>query len=232
MEEYEEVIVAGPAADVSTDNYEEFDLEINPDKLSDTLIQKNALKGTNRRFQFYARNNLLLNIIDKKGTPKKQYQINLAWLSAEPQHNKVIIWKWLIIAICCALISGATAYMATQEMLKLEYCYVIGSINTSLALVFTLFFIYCIRDEYIFKSYFGNAEIFLIENKKPNLHSFDSFYLKIQQTIDRAHNTISITDRLVGELKMCRRLRDAGIINDETYTRVRTVIFKHKEYKT
>lgn len=232
MEEYEEVIVAGSAADVSTDNYEEFDLEINPEKLGETLVQKNTLKGTFRQFQFYARNNLLLNIIDKKSAPEKKFQINLAWLSAEPQHNKIVIWKWLAIAICCAIASGAIAYMATQEMLKLEYCYVIGSITTSLTLVFILLFIYCMRDEYIFKSYFGDAEIFLIDNKKPNLHAFDDFYLKIQQTIDKTHNAISITDRLVGELKMCRRLRDAGIINDETYTRVRTVIFKHKEYKS
>ena len=92
-------------------------------------------------------------------------------------------------------------------------------------------FIYCMRDEYIFYSYFGGTKLFLIENKKPDQQSFDNFFITLQRTIEQTQSTLSISERLIGELKMCRRLRDEGIINDEAYTIVRTTIFKHKQYK-
>ncbi len=88
------------------------------------------------------------------------------------------------------------------------------------------------RDEYVFKSQFGGAKIFLIENKKPEQSTFDSFYIQLQQSIEKAKVGISVSDRLVGELKMCRRLRDENIINDDAYTVARTAIFKHEQYKT
>jgi len=88
------------------------------------------------------------------------------------------------------------------------------------------------RNEYIFKSHFGGARLFLIENKKPDQKKFDSFFISLQQAIYKSKARISVSDRLVGELKMCRRLRDEGIIDDKTYTVARTAIFKHEQYKT
>ena len=76
------------------------------------------------------------------------------------------------------------------------------------------------------------SAIFLIENKKPSQQAFDSYFISLQQSIDKAQASISVSDRLVGELKMCRRLRDEGIIDDEAYTIARTAIFKHEQYKS
>lgn len=87
------------------------------------------------------------------------------------------------------------------------------------------------RDEYIFKSYFGGAKLFLIENKKPTQQEFDNFFINLQQAIDRAQANIPVADRLVDELKMCRRLKDEGIIDEQAYTDARTIIFKHEQYK-
>ena len=73
--------------------------------------------------------------------------------------------------------------------------------------------------------------LFLIENKKPSQQEFNNFHKDILVAIDKAQTHMSVSDRLVGELKMCRRLRDEGIIDSTTYIIARAEIFKHEQYK-
>lgn len=108
---------------------------------------------------------------------------------------------------------------------------VAGSITLTASIICLLIFIYLVRDEYIFKSRYGNARLFLIENKKPTKETFDHFFTILKQSIDKAQKHMSVSDSLVDELKMCRHLRDKGIIDDETYTTARTAIFRHEQYK-
>lgn len=227
----EEVIIASDVLNVPTDNYEEFDQEIDPAKLGDKLTQINRLKGTSREYQRYANNYLFLNFAEKKNKVEKNYRLNLALLSSEPTHNKIIVWKWLVFAILTALLTAGSFYLMIEKIFNPDYCLIAGIITLSATLIFFLIFIYCMRDEYIFHSYFGGTKVFLIENKKPDQQSFDLFFINLQQTIEQTQSVLSVSDRLIGELKMCRRLRDESIINDEAYTIVRTAIFKHKQYK-
>jgi hypothetical protein len=228
----EEVIIAGDAFDVPSDNYEEFDQEIDPAKLGDKLIQTNTLKGTLREYQLYASRHLFLSFVEKKNAKAKKFRINLAWLSSEPEHIKIFAWKWLYYASAAGSLAGLFLFLAITEVVELKYSAVAGTISLTAMLIFTLIFIYLMRDEFIFKSYYGNAKLFLIEHKKPNQTAFDQFFIKLQKDIDKAQKKISVSDRLVGELKMCRRLRDEGIIDDETYTIARTAVFRHEQYKT
>jgi len=200
--------------------------------LGNKLVQANALKGTVREFQFYSASHLLLSLAKKKKAEAKNFRVDLAWLSSEPVHNKIIVWKWLFGALISAALTGMFIFLAINETVKLEYSAVAGTASLTATLIFSLIFIYQMRNEYIFKSHFGGARLFLIENNKPDQAKFDKFFISLQQAIDKSKAKISVSDRLVGELKMCRRLRDEGIINDKTYTIARTVIFKHEKYKT
>lgn len=226
----DEVIIASTAFDIPTDNYEEFDQEIDSGRLGKKLVQANSLKGTTRELQFYGGNHLLVNFVNKKQA--QNFRVNLAWLSSEPVHSKIIIWKWLYAALTFTTVSGIFIYLAVSETIKLEYSIAACIVFLTAALIFLLIFLYQMRNEYIFKSQFGGAQIFLIENKKPEQSTFDNFFIQLQQSIEKAKVGISVSDRLVGELKMCRRLRDENIINDDAYTVARTTIFKHEQYKT
>ncbi len=232
MQDENEVIIANAAFDVPADNYEEFDLKIDPAKLGEKLIQTNTLKGTVREFQFYEISHLLLSIVTKKKIEAKKFRINLAWLSSEPVHNKVIVWKWLFAVLASGVVFGLFISFTINETIKTEYGFSGAVASLTASLIFLLIFIYQMRNEYIFTSHFGGAKLFLIENKKPDQEKFDSFFIKLQQTIDQSKARLSISDRLLGELKMCRRLRDEGIIDDDTYTVARTKIFKHEQYRT
>ena len=224
-----EVIISGIPLDVPSDNYEEFDQKIDPAKLGNKLVQQNTLKGTEREFQSYSDTHLLLKVKSKK--KQQDYRVNLAWLSPQPKHNKVIIWKWLYFSLAAAALTGLFIFLAVQEILKLEYSAVAGTVSLTASLILGLIFIYKIQDEFIFTSNFSKIGLFLIENKKPSQEEFDGFFINLQQGIERAKKNIPVTDRLVGELKMCRRLRDEGIIDDEAYTTARTAIFKHRQYQ-
>jgi hypothetical protein len=229
--EDEEVIIAGTAFDVPTDNYDEFDHEIDPARLGKKLRQENPHKGSVREYQFYAENHLLLNFIETKNARAKYFRVNLACLSSEPERNRIIKWNWLYAAAAAGTLSGMCLFLAIAKYVKLEYCAIAGGISLTAALIFALIFLYLMRDEFIFKSRFGNARLFLLENKKPEQQAFDNFFISLQQAIDRAQSKTSVSDRLIEELKMCRRLRDEGIIDDAAYTVARTAIFKHEQYK-
>lgn len=225
------VIMEGAMFDLPTDNYEEFDEDIEASRLGKKLVHNNPLKGTTREYQFYAAQDLLLDFAEKKKARAKKFRINLAWLSAEPIHHKVIVWKWLYYALAAAALSGLCLYLALEEIVKAEYCGAVGAILLTAACISSLIFIYLMRDEFIFRSNFGGTELFLIENKKPNPGEFNDFFADLRVIIKSAQKNISVPDKLVGELKMCRRLKDEGVISDAQYTAARTVIFKHKQYR-
>ena len=228
----EEVIIGSAVYDVPADNYEEFDQEIDPTKLGEKLVQSNTLKGTRRQYQLYGANYLLLNLKEKERAREKQFCVNLAWLSSEPEHNKVIVWKWLYAALSAAALASLFIFLSVSEILAPIYGTIAGSITIAATLICALIFVYLMRDEFIFKSHYGDARLFLLENKKPSQQEFDRYFINLQQAIERAQSDISVPERLVGELKMCRRLRDEGIIDDETYINTRTAVFKHEQYKS
>jgi len=228
----EELIISDTAFDVPADNYEEFDQQLDESKLGPRMVQKNTLKGTVREYQLYGDDHLLLNCITNKKVAAKNFRINLAWLSSEPEHHKVIVLKWLYAFLFSGMSAGLCLFFTINETFDLTYGAVATTILLTSTLIFVLIFIYNMRDEYIFKSCFGDSKLFLIENKKPEQTAFDHFFVNLQQLIDKNQSKLSVSDRLVGELKMCRRLRDEKIIDDAAYTKARTAIFKHEKYKS
>jgi hypothetical protein len=228
----EEVIFTSAVYDVHADNYEEFDQEIDPTKLGEKLVQTNTLKGTRREYQLYGGNHLLLNSVERERAKEKHFRVNLACITSEPEHNKVIVWKWLYAALGAGVLAALGIYLGISETVKPVYSLVAATVTVTASLICALIFVYLMRDEFIFKSRYGSAKLFLMENKKPSQQEFDRYFISLQQAIKRAQSKIPVSDRLVDELKMCRRLRDEGIIDDEAYTIARTAIFKHEQYKS
>jgi hypothetical protein len=230
---HEKIVISSAGLDTTADNYDEFDIEINPEDLGDKLVQTNILKGTISEYQLHPPGFLLLKSHKKNDrSGGASYRVSLAYLDPEPVHNRVVIWKWLYFALFIAVLAGLSFYLAQTQATDTIYFLVAGSIASTTSVIFLLIFVYLIRDEYIFRSRYGNARIFKIENRKPDKETFDHFFSNLNHFIHKAQHHISVSDRLVSELKMCRYLRDKNILNEETYTRARTAIFKHEQYKT
>lgn len=233
MSDNNEIVIESSefSIDVSPDNYEEFDQELDPAKFGAKLVQENTLKGTLREYQLYAFQHLLLNLRDRKKAVPKKYRINLTYTSPEPEHNKIVVWNWLYGALAATALLGLFIFLGVKEILSVEYSLIGSAITLTAAVICSLIFVYLMRDEYIFKSQFGGIQLFLIDNLKPSQKEFEPFFVGLQHAIEKSQSGVSVADRLVDELKMCRRLKDEGIIDEETYTTARTAIFKHKQYK-
>lgn len=231
MNDNNEIIIESAAFDVSSDNYESFDQAFDPSKLGEKLVQENARKGTFREYQLYASRHLLLNFTEKKKAAAKKFRVNLAYVSAEPEHIKIIKWNWLYGTLVSAALLGLFIFLGIKEVLNLEYCLIGAAITLTTAAICALMFVYLMRDEFLFKSQFGNIGLFLMDNRKPNQKEFDEFFAKLKGAIKHAQSSLSVAERLVEELKMCRRLKDEGIIDEVRYTLARTAIFKHKQYQ-
>ena len=228
----EKIVMSSAGLEASVDNYDEFDLDINPDNLGEQLVQKNNLKGTIKEYRLYASRYLLLSF---RKTSKRSQQISypasLACLDPEPEHNRTLVWKWLLTALLIGILACLSFYLADSQADHSIYYIVAGSMTLTASIICLLIFIYLMRDEYIFRGRYGKVRLFLIENNKPDKETFEVFFSNLQQQIHNAQKNIPVSDSLVSELKMCRYLRDHQIINEETYNTARTAIFRHEQYK-
>ena len=229
----EQVIIESAAGfDATSDNYEEFDHELDPAKFGKKLSNSNVLRGSYNELQIYDTTHLFISNREKKHSPEKSYRVNLAWCSSEPEHFRLVTWKWLYISISFLVLLMLDIVLGIMEVLPTMWAIYAGIPLLTLSIIFLLIFFYCLRDEYIFSSHYGGAPLFMIENRKPNQAEFDQFFIELQQDIDRLQTRATVKQKLVGELQMCRRLKDEGIISEQAYTGVRSRIFRHDEYSS
>ncbi|MDH5711479.1 MAG: hypothetical protein OEZ15_07455 [Gammaproteobacteria bacterium] len=231
MQDNNEIIIENFVAGISADNYDDFDQELDPAKLGQKLVQNNPLRGSVGEYQIYADRHMLLNLVKSKKARPKKYRVSLSYLLAEPEHYKMIAWKWLYACLSLLALTALFVTLVIKDMMPLAYGVTAAAVTFTAAVICALIFVYLMRDEYIFKGEFGGIELFRLENKKPNQKVCDEFLIVLQNAIDKSKANISVANRLVNELKMCRRLKDENIIDEDAYTAARTAIFRHKQYK-
>lgn len=230
MSETDEEVIVANAVLGGHENYEEFDQQIDADKLGEKLVQTNRQKGSLRELQLYDHRYLLISDGDIDGANTRKYRVNLSWVSAEPTHERFIDWKWLYLSIAMGSITSVFVILAVLGELTMDYAMIGGTISLTLTALTTLIFLYRRRDEFTFRGYYGGAGLFLMENRRPTQRIFDAFFVGLQQAIDHSKQNMGTAERLVGELKMVRRLRDEGVIDNREYESTRALIFKHESY--
>ena len=71
-----------------------------------------------------------------------------------------------------------------------------------------------------------------MSNHKSGSKEFDLFLVRLREHIKSAQDRLTMHQRLVGELKELRRIRDEGKISNEQYESARNVIFKHEAFQS
>jgi hypothetical protein len=83
----------------------------------------------------------------------------------------------------------------------------------------------------VYRSIAAGVPLIELEYNKPNRQEFEAFTDRLEAYIRKAQSSgMSTQQRLAGELKDIRRLKEAGLLSEETYANSRTLIFKHKEF--
>ena len=84
----------------------------------------------------------------------------------------------------------------------------------------------------VFRSYASRVPLLTLSHKSTQ-KNYKKFVSALQKSIVLAHkqNNITLQDRLVGEMKDLRRLKNAGVIKENVYNQAQSAILTHKHYK-
>jgi len=227
MEDFSQDISMGDAC------YRE-DSEVVVKKVNYKYKQKNSIKGNLSSFAIF--NDIYVYCLIKihhKKLPK--YRLDLTFFDPQPVKSLFVPWKLIasgLLMLVLALLMPTEISIPFITPVDINILYVpalfsvVGIGLLSLAYMKSY-------NQLIFKSFASGVPLLTLSHKY-NQKKYKQFILVLQQKIKLAHkqNGITVHDRLVGEMKDLRRLKNAGIIEEELYNEAQTKILTHKLYKT
>ena len=230
----DQVIEIGSPEDqvaLSPENYEDFDHQLDPGQLSPEFVQKNWLKGSFHKYEIYRKHYLFQSVKRYRDKVDTNYRVNLAWLDPKPEIVQTLAWNWVSSALATAIWAAVLFYIAYFSQLPIKHVDSGAILMSTLTVISLCLFFYSNEHKLIFNSYLSNVSLIELDVNKPDKASFDAFVRDIRSGIYAGWQDKDIQQMLVGEMRELRRLRDAGILTEDTYVQARTAIFNHREYQ-
>ena len=209
----------------------EDDEHLKLERINFEYVQEQRFKGVRRSFRIF--NDTQLNYALKSFRHKddKNHRINLAYVNTQPGRECTVAWRWLSTAFATIVWSMLLLYVGLYTQFKADYIVIVGVLLGTFSMLSMLTLYYRTQDKLIFKSYVSDVPLFEVSNHKPGNREFDTFMTHLRQHIELAQDRMSMHQRLVGELKDLRRVRDEGKISNEQYESARAVIFKQEAFQ-
>lgn len=209
----------------------EDDAHLKLERINIEYVQEQRFKGVRRSFRIF--NDTQLNYALKSFRHKddKNHRINLAYVNAQPERECTVAWRWLSTAFATIVWSMLLLYVGLYTQFRADYIVIVGVLLGTFSMLSMLTFYYRTQDKLIFKSFVGDVPLFEVSNHKPGNREFDAFMTLLRQHIELAQDRMTMHQRLVGELKDLRRIRDEGKICNEQYELARAVIFRHEAFQ-
>jgi len=207
------------------------DAHLKPERINIEYTQEQRFKGVRRKFKIFNDTQLYYSLKSFRNKDNKKHRINLSYVSAQPERECVVAWRWLSTAIATIIWSMLLLYIGMFTQYKADYIVIVGVLLGTFSMISMLIFYYRTQDKLIYKSFVANIPLFEVSNHKPGNNEFDSFMESLKNYIKKGQESMSMHQRLVGELKDLRRIRDEGTISNEQYETARSIIFKHKAYQ-
>lgn len=225
--------IGGPADQIvmSPENYEDFDHQLDPQQLSPGFVQQNWLNGSFHKYEIYRQHYLFQSVKRYRDKECINYRVNLAWLDPKPEIIQTIAWKWVSTGLATAIWAAVLFYIAYFSQLPIVHVDSAAILMSTITVISLCLFFYSSEHKLVFNSYLSNIPLVEIDYNKPDRASFDAFVHDIRSGIYAGWQDKDIQQMLVGEMRELRRLRDAGILTEDTYVQARTAIFNHREYQ-
>lgn len=208
------------------------DEHLKPEQVNIVYAQEQKFKGVRRAFKIFNDTQLYYTLKSFRHKDNIKHRINLSYVNIQPERECKVAWKWLSTAVATIVWSMLLLYVGLFTQYKADYIVIVGILLGTFSMISMLIFYYRTQDKLIYRSFVGNIPLFELSNHKPGNKEFDSFMEKLRQHIKLAQDKLSMHQRLVGELKDLRRIRDEGKISNELYETARNIIFKHEAYQT
>jgi hypothetical protein len=209
----------------------EDDEHLKPERINIEYVQEQRFKGVRRSFKIYNDTQLGYSLKTFRHKVSKIHRINLAYVNTQPERDCTVAWKWLSTAFATIVWSLLLLYVGLYTQFKADYIVIVGVLLGTFSMLSMLTFYYRTQDNLIFKSFTGDIPLFEVSNHKPGNREFEDFMEQLRHHIESSQSRMSMHQRLVGELKDLRRIRDEGRISNEQYESARTAIFKHEAFQ-
>ncbi len=207
------------------------DEQLKPRHINLEYVQEQRFKGVKRSFQIFNDTQLNYGLKSFRYKDNKNHRINLAYVNTQPARECTVAWKWLSTSFATIVWSMLLLYVGLYTQFRADYIVIVGVLLGTFSMLSMLTFYYRTQDKLIFKSFVGDIPLFEVSNHKPGNSEFDAFMAQLRQHIELAQERMSMHQRLVGELKELRRVRDEGKISNDQYESARTVIFRHEAFQ-
>jgi hypothetical protein len=208
------------------------DAHLKPEHVNTVYIQEQKFKGVKRTFKIFNETQLYYTQKSFRHKENTKHRVNLNYVDIRPERECRVAWSWLSTAFATIVWSMLLLYVGLYTQYKADYIVIVGVLLGTFSMISMLTFYYRTHDKLIFRSYVGKIPLFEISNHKPGNKEFDAFMQTLKQHIKLAQDKLAMHQRLVGELKDLRRIRDEGRISNEHYESARNTIFKHKAFQT
>ena len=208
------------------------DAHLKPEHINVAFVQEQKFKGVRRTFKIFNDTQLHYTLKSFRHKDNKKHRVNLSYVSNQPERECTVAWRWLSTSFATLVWSMLLLYVGLFTQFKADYIVIVGVLLGTFSMISMLTFYYRTQDKLIYRSFVGNIPLFEVSNHKPGNREFDLFMEKLRQHIKLAQDKLSMHQRLVGELKDLRRIRDEGKISNEQYESARDIIFKHEAFQS
>jgi hypothetical protein len=208
------------------------DAHLQPERINIAYVQEQKFKGVTRTFKIFNDTQLHYTLKTFRSKDNRKHRINLSYVDLQPERECKVAWSWLSTAFATIVWSMLLFYVGLFTQYKADYIVIVAVLLGTFSMLSMLIFYYRTQDKLIFSSFVGNIPLFEISNHKSGNKEFDLFLVKLRKHIKSAQERMPMHQRLVGELKDLRRVRDEGKISNEQYETARDTIFKHEAFQS
>ncbi len=208
------------------------DAHLKPEHVNFVFVQEQKFKGVKRSFKIFNETQLYYTQKSFRHKENTRHRVNLNYVNLTPERECTVAWSWLSTAFATIVWSMLLLYVGLYTQYKADYIVIVGVLLGTFSMLSMLIFYYRTQDKLIFCSHIGKIPLFEVSNHKPGNREFDLFMEKLRQHIKQAQDKLPMHQRLVGELKDLRRIRDEGRISNEAYESARHTIFRHEAFQT
>ena len=203
---------------------------ISVDHVNFELEQSSKMHGIYRKITVF-NDAHCYQTIQNKHSRKYKYRTDIAYLDPRPFRSRRRSWRYLYLAsallvIDAVLLIGGFVDTSSINFLGLFVGLLVVGIMSLLA------FFYYSRDRVFFRTTYGKIRLVELINKNPDSKSFRSFINNFVIQINKAKTARGLTQAkfLARELKELRRLKDEGVIPENSYEKAKQLIFKHEAF--
>jgi hypothetical protein len=170
-----------------------------------------------------------LQVIKSRKKNEQRYSIDILALQEKSKKTFVIAWKWLIASVSFFLVMLLLLKFLPQvlgENRNLYLAIILFSGLIGSVLCFIQFWKHTSRKQ-VFYSCNAHVPVISFNIGKPSKDVFTDFITRLEHRIKkfRQHMSIPMDKQLTGEMKMLRRLTDAGVMSQSEYETAKSKIF-------